>query len=902
MTTPPDDPQELLGIQMDGAAREHGRVYQAAHNQIINHSEHHHYPPAPEPGQIVEGDIPQCPPGFQPREQLLQRVAGLLGDPAPGQSGQVAGGAAVICAMAGTPGVGKTMLAASYAWACQAARWPVIAWIAAETTDQLLTGLAALAERLGERKADDDATAAAERAKNWLAATARPALLVFDNATDAAAVRRWCPATGATRVLITTRNRAFLRLFQPVEVEVFTTAQAHAFLRRRTGLEDADDVAQLAGELGCLPLALAQAASVITRLGLSYSDYLNLLRGFPVTEYLPAQHGDAYPAGTAEAILLSVTQAETALPQAHDLLEMLSVLSPAGVPLEVLQAWSTPDGEPLQLRTLLADLADTSLIAFSEDHSAILMHRLVQRVLRDRAAHHGDFDAILSRATDLLHAFKTTLPDGVHTWAARGAVEVFIEQTDALYRHAHLREGPSSDLLELFSWCGHYLYALADLTRAVALREVAVVDHERVLGADHPSTLTSRNNLAHAYRTAGNLGQAIPLYEATLADRERVLGADHPSTLTSRNNLAYTYQAAGNLGRAISLYEATLADRERVLGADHPSTLTSRNNLAHAYRTAGNLGQAIPLYEATLADRERVLGADHPSTLTSRNNLAQAYQAAGDLRQAIRLHEATLADRERVLGADHPSTLTSRNNLAHAYRTVGDLGQAIPLYEATLADRERVLGTDHPDTQGSRNNLAHAYRAAGDLGQAIRLYEATLAHRERVLGTDHPDTLGSRNNLAYTYQAAGDLDRAVPLHEATLADRERVLGADHPSTLTSRNNLAAAYQAAGDLERALPLYKQTLAERERVLGGDHPDTLASRNNLAAAYRTAGDLGRAIPLLEAAFANCERVLGADHPTTRIVRENIETVNADSMRHGARGWRRLFRRRGRATGES
>lgn len=38
-------------------------------------------------------------------------------------------------------------------------------------------------------------------------ATMRPALLVFDNATDVPAARAWCPATGATRVIITTRTR-----------------------------------------------------------------------------------------------------------------------------------------------------------------------------------------------------------------------------------------------------------------------------------------------------------------------------------------------------------------------------------------------------------------------------------------------------------------------------------------------------------------------------------------------------------------------------------------------------------------------------------------------------------------------------------------------------------------------
>ena len=64
----------------------------------------------------------------------------------------------------------------------------------------------------------------------------------------------------------------------------------------------------------------------------------------------------------------------------------------------------------------------------------------------------------------------------------------------------------------------------------------------------------------------GDLGRAIPLHEQTLADRLRVLGADHPDTLASRNNLAYAYQAAGDLGRAIPLYEQTLADSVQVLG------------------------------------------------------------------------------------------------------------------------------------------------------------------------------------------------------------------------------------------------------------------------------------------------------------------------------------------------
>ena len=50
----------------------------------------------------------------------------------------------------------------------------------------------------------------------------------------------------------------------PVQVEVFTEEEALAFLTARTRLDDGPGARTLAFELGYLPLALAQAAAVIT--------------------------------------------------------------------------------------------------------------------------------------------------------------------------------------------------------------------------------------------------------------------------------------------------------------------------------------------------------------------------------------------------------------------------------------------------------------------------------------------------------------------------------------------------------------------------------------------------------------------------------------------------------------
>ena len=203
---------------------------------------------------------------------------------------------------------------------------------------------------------------------------------------------------------------------------------------------------------------------------------------------------------------------------------------------------------------------------------------------------------------------------------------------------------------------------------------------------------------------------SIELYEQVLAEYERVLGADHPDTLTVRNNLAGAYKSAGRLAEAVELFERVLADRVRVLGPDHPDTLAARNNLAGAYYSVGRFGEAIELFERVLADRERVLGPDHPGTLTTRNSLAGAYEDVGRFGEAIELFERVLADQERVLGPDHPDTLNARDNLALAYDAVGRLAEAINVWEELLPDCRRLLGPEHPLTKLVQKNLEAAKR------------------------------------------------------------------------------------------------------------------------------------------------------------------------------------------------
>ena len=320
-----------------------------------------------------------------------------------------------------------------------------------------------------------------------------------------------------------------------------------------------------------------------------------------------------------------------------------------------------------------------------------------------------------------------------------------------------------------------------------------------------PEHIQGAAAIACAYQEAGRITEAIALLEQVLSDSIHLLGEDHASTLSSRNNLANAYQEAGRITEATALHEQVLTDCIRLLGEDHASTLSSRNNLANAYASTGHIIKAIALYEQVLTDRIRLLGEDHPSTLSSRNNLANAYREAGRITEAITLFEQVLTDSIRILGQDHLHTLISCNNLANAYREAGRITEAIALLEQVLTDSIRVLGQDHPHTLAWRNNLANAYRKAGRITEAIALLEQVLTDSIRVLGQDHPRTLTSRNDLAAAYESAGRLTEAITLYEKVLTARTRVLGKDHPTTLATLDALARAYKDAGFLDKATAL-------------------------------------------------------------------------------------------------
>jgi tetratricopeptide (TPR) repeat protein len=790
---------------------------------------------------LLSGLIPQLADAHVARQETGLGLAASL---APGDTAVLIPDEEAARTLGGLGGTGKTQLALAVAHALWDRRaLDLVVWLTPSSRDAVITGYAQAMHDVAGAAAEDGPEAAAAHFLDWLAETSRPWLVILDDLADADVLEGLWPHGPRGRVVVTSRRPdTSVRAYRPRAVEVgpFSPREAVAYLSSKLH-NDQDQwigALDLASDLGYLPIALAQAASLMADSGLDCRQYraqvgdrMKHLAGAPV---------GAYPSIVASTWVLATEFAEQLPPAglARPALALVALLDPNGIPGAVLTSQAAcafltryRRGAPvdeMQARAVLYNLARAGLVAIDTTSAArtVRVHSLVQATVQQNlTAAEGD-EAARAAAEALLQVWP------------RGGVPASFEQ------------------------------ALRDCT--ARLHQIT----GRVLWVPecHPVLLRAGRSLEEA----GLAEPAIRYWQSLLETSQAELGIGHAHTILARDRLGAAHEAAGRPGDAVEVYSESLSERQRILGASHPDTVAARASLARAYRTAGRAEEAVRLAERVLADSEQGRGARHPDTLAAREELGEAYLQAGLGDRAIAAFQRTLTDRERVLGTAHPDTLAARADLAHAYRAVGQPEKALPLHERIVADRERTLGSGHPDTLAARGNLAYAYRTAGRVKEALPAYRRTLADRERAQGPDHPDTITARGNLADTCFLAGKYKDAVPLYERTLADRERTQGPDHPDTITARGNLASAYHSARKLAQAIPLYEQNLAGCDRVFGPDHPDTLTSRSNLAHAYHTVGRYTEAQAMFERTLADCERALGPDHPLTQTARENLDAA--------------------------
>ncbi|MGQ0774074.1 MAG: FxSxx-COOH system tetratricopeptide repeat protein [Pseudonocardiales bacterium] len=692
-------------------------------------------------------------PGFVGRDDTLVQLRERL------QSG----GPAVVQALHGMGGVGKTQVTIEYAYR-YAGAYDVVWWVSvsAGETDLIGEQYAALAVELDLTPPQADTASAVNALRAYLRGHGRW-LLLLDNAESPRDLRDWLPA-GPGHVLITSRNPGWDELAARVEVDVLPRPKSVELIRvSRPGASEAE-ADRLAEALGDLPLALAQAARFLAETGMPVDDYL-VLFGTQTEELLDQYPPESHPLSFVAAIRITTDRLAELDPAALALARISAFLAPEPIPAGTLtrRIAATGHSRPPELEALavavaspvaalrsLARVGSFGLAAVID--SGLQLHRLTQAVLRDQ---------LTADATTAYRAYTQALLvaadpgdewNNPACWPGWAGFLPHLLATDPA-------NNSSPDLRDLACRAVLYLYSRGESGPA---REFAELLHQQwrdQLGPDDQHTLRSAYTLVRLLVVAGPSSQAHRLAEDTLAGCRKVFGDDHPETLFAAHILAICLHHRGAFEQARQLNVDTLARRRRVLGDDHIDCERTTQNLASNLRELGEVETARQLRADGLAYRRRVFGDEHPTTVFTTNELGRDLYALGQLDAARQLHEDTLVQARRLFGEDHIWALSCAKNLADDLRSLGEFAAARQLGADTLARARQVLGEESHFTIDTANGLAAALRALGELAAARQLSEDTLAQARRVFGDDHPRARTAADNLAAAQRLLGEAEQ-----------------------------------------------------------------------------------------------------------------------------------------------
>ncbi|EED12700.1 kinesin, putative [Talaromyces stipitatus ATCC 10500] len=274
-----------------------------------------------------------------------------------------------------------------------------------------------------------------------------------------------------------------------------------------------------------------------------------------------------------------------------------------------------------------------SLISINVDRTTFNMHSLVQLATRRWLEVNGELEKWKGQYVQNLNA---QFPMGEYENWAQCQV-LFPHVKSAALQRPQKRDSllEWATVLYKAAW---YDWLKGNGAKGEQLSVKSMKARKKLLGLEHEETLASMQMVGSIYLIKGRWNEAEELFvqheqpgvniqgsrtveRGGKAERagdgdKRVLGAEHPDTLTSMANLASTYRNQGRWKEAEELLVQVMETMTRVLGVEHPYTLSSMANLASTLKEQGRRAEAIDLLRNCERLRMKILGVGHPDTLS----------------------------------------------------------------------------------------------------------------------------------------------------------------------------------------------------------------------------------------------------------------------------------------------
>jgi|GEM_PF-3368291 len=739
------------------------------------------------------------------------------------------GSVAIVHALTGEGGIGKTELAKVYAL-IYADMYDSAWWLDASSA-ALRGELVKVYERATGKQAPQNAQAddlCQALVEHWRGE--RP-LIILDNVDDPANFTMFS-ALPTARVLATTRqHHKTLVGVEPFALGVLPIPDAVALMRKEIAGHRADvteaDLTAIATELGGHALAVALAGAYLANYpSYSATEVLAKLKDSKVGDVDPvaddAEHdalGLSYRRSVAASLSLSF-----AIPQVAATLPVLaaaSFLHPTGITIEWLMAGTGWDKD--KVIKAARTLATYSIIKHDK---TISLHRLTQGVARSRADIAGG---------EQDHAALTRLLDA---------------------------------LIDLFKWPAAYPDQLVDHTKTPA-RLAAVAHAEAVI--------------VHAemgVRAAGE-GAVAPLPRTPTPAKAKAAAGLGAKAARLRSEMARIRQHRGDLAgaeadiqKSIDWGEAQSPRDERSLAIDYALRASIRQHRGDLVGAEADLQKSIDWGEAQSPRDERSLAIRYASRARIRQHRGDLVGAEADLKKSIDWGEAQSPRNERSLAIWYASRASIRQDRGDLAGAEADIQKSIDWGEAQSPRDERSLAIMYASRARIRQSRGDLVGAEADIQKSIDWGEAQSPRDERSLAIRYASRASIRQHRGDLVGAEADLQKSIDWGEAQSPRDERSLAIWYASRASIRQHRGDLAGAEADLQKSIDWEESQTQPNQREL--------AIRYELKALIlATAGKFPEARAAIDESVRLHTAVFGPDHDWTQRTVRRQQAIHAEKV---------------------
>ncbi len=801
------------------------------------------------PSEFTAWQLPTRNPYFIPRPKLVEALMQKLPIKEKGEtSAQL-----LLTAATGMGGIGKTELARHYVTEGElSGHYHKRFWVTATSDSMLRLEFQQFAAYLGlielEKYIEDEELIM--RVHKWL--SIHPGwLMVLDNADDYNSIERWIPREGGA-VLITTREPTpgTLSHEQIIPVPLLDHDEAVLWLYQLSGrqaitLSVAETIAaeKLIDDLGCLPLAIAQAAAYLreqsaTSIEAYQANFMRLLSDTTLAQQGSAQvvekNSDTYSRLiVANTWTISLQAIETynefmKIPNmAKLLLNSCAYLASKDIPillLEYLLKNLTSDAEHnlvgYALDEYIGQLIRYSLVE-RNDKNNLSMHSLSQEVFREK-------QTIKERKISLRYisfSFDQIIDnkDGFNTSLSRD----FLTHGESLYEHCMLlyslskEQQDSSKIWEIFPVQLMNIYNNLGLwNRDKGFIESILPIAVSYYGEEDVNIFLLKAALAVALEKSGNYVEAIAIYKFLLPKIiVHYQTENHINVAKIQKSLGDVLVRQGNYEAAEKIYKKALSTMDKLHSKKIQPRVAIMQALAGVYQRVENYGQSKMLYTEALIIVVQYYKTDFnieaaiiQSNLGSTLIKLEQYDEAAKL-----LYQALETKIKHYLSEYHISVAETQQNLGIAMRYLKNYVQAEQFCRQALKTRQEYYQTiANIDVADSQISLADVIIMHEKYPEAVELYRQALKTRKEHYQMEHcihvatvqeklADALDQKDGFFHKAEIEKLYDQAL---KTKIAHHKTYL---HIEVANSQVNLSVFLLKSGKLMAAEKLLKQALA-------------------------------------------------------------------------------------------